>query len=915
MVDVETKEINYQKVEEMKEYLLKSPNHFGGHRFTAMMKEFSQEEKQLIFNDPRVMKRVHLIVDYDTLASVFRSVPADIQELIWANEVSQKVLLGIGVAQEVQVLYKIKQHKFFAEKEMPKKEKRNEFYFNGPKLRALDVLLRYVKSPNIIKDLHTNKYFHMILMCSKKVPDSMYSSLNVEELFYNIVNSSLYPQVPIDYKSVWCTHINRLTPKLLLPSDHKRIYSPMDRFETYFWGDKGTLGAMLKSKVYSLGEKGLKLDIDSDTLRKLNLFEINVLKADDKGVVDQESVNDMLRANVLKGIEDGSVFNEDYLNTRYLNVPVQCAIFRLVIQNTIGNPKCEERMLNYLFSKLFTNEYSEEVKRVLMISLKNAIIHTSEKDIANLFMYASDVKSAFFLRFNLTAERMDYLHGFTVDQLLKLNVKHINRLVKLLYDAESDELSEVYMIAIKMYFVFGLEKAVELASTPGVVNKKFRDNVSRLNVKEVEMKPEGKRYLPIIHEEFNRFLFATDNIKALCDKETALNAVWYYLYNNFNEIKELCHGHINLVQAEIILKEQVGKVKYDLPPDCDALEPILYEAGLGNKGHSYTNEQVYDKMCDMYRKQFRRTKSAIPYVEGTMENGWRYEVMRHDDVIAYVLGYRAGCCIRTGDIAHNHLLHALHSEYGRILIVYKPNGDIASFSPLKRNGEVLIANSIEAVEKEHSFTQRIVDTFKAGMIAICKESKRCEEVGINVATIGSDSSRKPTYEDWPYYIKAPTILEKDDPVYANTDQYHRSQKIVYRTTNNLEGLKYGEVEERYYDPRKPIKGMVHHYSYNDRGVLEERRFLKSLEAIHYMKCQDDGVEYKPMQLGFYTAAFCNDDWFVIVGYDGRITSLCLDYDERARKEMNAVIEVIHEYQNNKEDVRKLALEYKQNRPE
>ncbi len=842
MVDIENKEINYEKIEDIKQYLLKSPSHFGGHRFTSLMKEFNNDEKYLIFSDSSIMKRVYTIVDYDVLSSVFRSVPAGIQDMIWENELSQKVLLGIGVAQEVQILHKIQQHKFFAEKEMPKKDKRKEFYYNGPKLRALDVLLRYVKSPNIIQDLHTNKYFHMILMCSKKVPDSMYSLLNVEELFNNIISSPLYSQVPIDYKSIWCSHINRLSSKLLLPQDFKRIYSPMDRYETYFWGDKGTLGAMLHSKIYHLNEKGLKLDIDNETLKKLSLFEINVLKSNETGVVDQDAINAMLRENVLQGILERTVFNEEYLGTKNLHVPVQCAIFKLIIENTIGNPDYEEQMLKYLYSRLFTNEYSEDVEKVLMNSLKIALVHTSEKDITNLFVGANDIKTVFFLRFNLTAQRMDYLNGFTVEQLLKLNVKHVNRLVKLLYDAESDELSEVYMIAIKMYFVFGLEKAVELASTEGVVNKKFRDNVSRLNVRNVEMKPEGKRYLPIIHEEFNRFLFATDNIKALCDKETALNAVWYYLYNNFDEIKDICHGHINLVQAEIILKEQVGKVKYDLPPDCEALEPILYEAGLGNKAHTHTNEQVYDKMCDMYRKQFRRAKSAIPYVEGTLDNGWRYEVMRHDDVVAYVLGYRAGCCIRTGDIAHNHLLHALHSEYGRILLVYKPNGDIASFSPLKRNGEVLIANSIEAVEKEYSFTQRIVDTFKAGMIAICKESKKNEEKGINVATIGSGSSRKPECEDWPYYIKTPTILEKDDSVYANTDQYHHSQKIVYRTTKNLEGLKYGEVEERYYDPRKEIRGMVHHYGYNDRGVLEERRFLKSIESVHCMKCQDEGIE-------------------------------------------------------------------------
>ncbi len=907
MVELENEQINYERVKEIKAYLLKSSSHFGGHRFTSIIKEFNNEEKILLFSTPEILRRIYSIEDYDILTSIFRSVPAEIQELIWANISSQKILLGIGTVNDQQIYNKIKNKKFFTEKEMPKKNKRGEFYYSAVKLRALEVLLRYVKTPKIFEELHSNEYFKAILLCSKKVPESLYQYLDVEKMFHEIIESQIYRIAPNDYRVTWCTSINRQSSKLLLPYDFRSLYRPMERYETSFWGDKNILDAMLHSKMYALKEKGLTLEIDAETLKKLSLFEINVLKANENGVVDNNAINDMLRENVLKGIEDGSVFNEQYLNTRFLNVPVQCAIFKIIVENTIGDSRYESKMLEYLFSKLFTGQYSEDVKSALINSLKISLIHASEKDITNLFNHPSDVKSVFFLRFNLTAQHMDYLNGFSVDQLMKLNVRHVNRLVKLLYDPESDELSEVYMLAIKMYFVFGLAKSEELANTKGIVNKKFRDNVSRLNVKNVQMKPEGKKYLPINHEEFNRFLFVADNIKALVDKETALNAVWYYLYNNFDEIKELCHGHVNLSQAEIILKEQVGKVKYDLPLDCGALEPILYEAGLGNKGHKYTNEQVYEQMCDMYRKQFRRTKSTIPYVSGTLENGWKYEVMRHDDVIAYVLGYRASCCIRTGDIAHNHLLHALHSEYGRILIVYKPNGEIASFSPLKRNGELLIANSIEAVEKDDSFSQRIVDTFQAGIDAICEESRRCEGIGIKIATIGSSSYRKPIGEDWPYDIPTPTILEKKDPIYGNTDQYHRSLKIIHKSTNNIAGLKYGEVEHRYLDPRKPIRSCEHQYG--DFNLLNERRFFKSVESIHYMNCQDLGEDYKPIEVRYYTAAFCNDDWFLIVDYAGRIYSECLSYDERARKEMEATIAVIKEYSEKREDIRKLVRQY------
>ena len=416
---------------------------------------------------------------------------------------------------------------------------------------------------------------------------------------------------------------------------------------------------------------------------------------------------------------------------------------------------------------------NEFEKQALFISLRNALIFANEETMANLFTRPNDLKSVFFLRFNVTARDMNYLHGISVKQLMKINVKHINRIVHLLYDPEQDELSDSYSKAIKMYLIFGLERTVELLSGNYPIDKMFFDNVSRLEVSNVEMKAEGKKYLPVIPEEFNRFMFAANNINALFDEDTAISSNWYYLYNNFESIKDVCKGHVTLSQAETILKEQINNVKYDLDPDCYRLDKFLYEAGLGNKGR-YTNEEIYDEMCNIHKKQVRRVESTIPYVKGKLDSGWGYEVLRHESALAYVLGYRASCCIRTKDIAHNHLLHALLCENGRILLTYKPDGSIASFSPLKRNGEVLIANSIEAVDKSESSISPMVDAFEAGMKEIQRVTKETEEHGyLKVLTIGCDSIRKPVGERWPVTVPTPTIYEKNDPIYGGTDCYHK----------------------------------------------------------------------------------------------------------------------------------------------
>ena len=903
MVDVE---IN--KVQEIKDYLLKSPTHFGGAKFTRMMRDLSNEEKIELFSDD-ILKRLERVVDYESMASVFRSVPVEVQELMWNSVHIQKVLLGIGTTSDQELRQIIINKKFFSMQELTKKDKKGKFYYNPTKLRALEVLLRYVKSPSILEQLHYNQYFHMIVLCGKKVPESFYTYLDEEKLFNEIVKSDIYRLFDTNGRRVWVQQINCNCSKLLLPPDVKSLFVPSTSFNTWFYGeDKKNLASMLHSKIYGLHSKGMKLDVSKDSLKKLNLQEINILKSDTNGVVDQDVVNQMLSEVIEDSLVDGSAFSTKYLDINNLHIPVQRAMFKIVVDKSLGNPQYENQILEYLYGLLFRTEFNDLEKRALLLSLKNALLYASEDTVGNLFTRPNDLKSVFFLRFNLTARDMNYLHGIDVRQLMKVNVKHVNKIVSFLHDSEQDELSDSYSKAIKMYLVFGLERTIELLSGKYPINKAFLDNVSRLDVSKVEMKAEGKKYLPVNHEEFNRFMFAANNINALFDEEAAISSSWYYLYNNFETIKDLCKGHITLGQAETILKEQVNTVRYDLEPDCYRLERILHEAGLGNKGH-YSNEVIYDEMCNIHRKQVRRVESTIPYVKGTLPSGWSYEVMRHEAAIAYVLGYRASCCIRTKDIAHNHLLHALLCENGRILLTYKPDGTIASFSPLKRNGELLIANSIEAIEKDSGAIAPMVEAFETGMKEICRVTKATEEKGyIKVATIGTASSRKPEGEHWPLGIPTPTIYEKDDEVYKDTDCYHKSLHIFYKDEKaNLRGMRYGEVEQKYLDPRKEILATT----YDRENVLLQRKILKIIDSVRYTKWLDEGKSresFEKTRLGYYNAIFCGEDWYVIFSYYG-LQYECLDDDPRARKEMEATIAVINEYTRNKEDIRKLVLAY------
>ena len=190
MVDmcINNEEIN--KVQEMKDYLLKSPTHFGGAKFTRMMKELSSEEIIELFSED-VLRRLERVTDYDAMASVFRAVPAFVQEKMWESNHIQKILLGMGTTSDQELRQIISNKKFFSMQELSKRAKQGKFYYNPVKLRALEVLIRYIKSDNIKEQLHYNQYFHMIVLCSKKVPESFYTLVDVEKVFNKIQSTFL----------------------------------------------------------------------------------------------------------------------------------------------------------------------------------------------------------------------------------------------------------------------------------------------------------------------------------------------------------------------------------------------------------------------------------------------------------------------------------------------------------------------------------------------------------------------------------------------------------------------------------------------------------------------------------------------------------------------------------------------------
>ncbi len=869
-----------------------------------ILKKLTPEEIEAIFYNDNVFNNILKINDYDFLFMIFRMVPASVQEKIWSYPKLQKLLLGLGSYSDDVLLEKAMANKFFYDKHLEKKDKRGEFYFSKEKVRNVELFLRSIKSEKILNDLVNNKYYQLIIFCSKKLPKAVLQRINIEELFNRTIDSDLYPVVSDKTKRSWCFFLNNNCEKLLIPPDVSKLFTETKK--GYSYSDM-SIGRILSSKLWSLGAEGRKLVITKEQIASLNTIEVSILLDCKNGVVNQEQLDEHLNEILAQVIRDGSIVSPQYIPLENLGMTYPFRVFKIACYKLIGSP-FENKLLDYIYKALFHNEYSEDIKTKIYASLRSTLIHIDQKQVQALFMEPDDIKTIFFLRFNIISRRMDYLHGISLEQLMNINVKHVNRIARLLDDNTQDELSDKYSKAIKMYFAFGLEKSLKLLNGEyGPITKVFTDNVSKLDVSKTEMREEGSKSLPVPNEEFNHFLFSdSNNIVRLFKEGSAIQSSWSYLYNNIDKILDVCKGHITALQAETILSEQVNNVKYDLTPDNYRLRSILYEVGLGNKTKN-TNEKIYDELVKTYEKQKKRVSSSIPYVSGKLENGYRYETMKLDSLVGYTLGYKAGCCIRLLDIAHNHLLHALLCENGRILIVYNPDGSIASFSPLKRNGEVLIANSIEAVDK--NMPREITEAFSAGIKDIMQKSKDNEDKDyLKVACIGANAYMKPNGVPWPSSIPTPTILEKDDPVYRNTDEYHRSLLIIQKDEKaDLRKLKSGPTEIKYYDPREKYVGC----SFKDEDALDQLEAIRAINAIRYEKYKESKQEipFYEVRAYYLKYVFYAKDWYVLIDIQNRVQYEALDNDPRAVNEMTAALTTIQEHMN-KNDVDNLLLKKK-----
>ena len=848
-----------------------------------LLLELSEEELNVVLNNQNVINTIMSINDTAVLRAVFRKVPAFFQEKMFENERVQDCLISPRPLLDRKKLARI----YNVE----------NITFDYNEIRELENFLQTIKSPKIQEQIIENKFFQRIIaLCSyKQIREPFFRGLDVVKLFHNITQDKDIYDTRKPRKRNIIRAFNDASNHILLPDDYYRVLKQTDfmagkkrRFQNCdkIIVDKKTLSIMTPNMIKKILEYD-NIDMDliveflkNDILTSLQDANYNFELLFQHLIREQHNRN-RNRGNYYFLQEEHPFFNG-----------VDYVYFRVILEECEKDEELKKRFVDFIYKTLCNNadlddREKESIKNTLYMKMRTNGI--SKEDYKKLFYQSDITKTIFYLKFGFTALRMDYLHSIKPEQMLRINTKHINQIKSAIKIENEDELSNIYSYAIKMYLVFGLDRTLKILNGEyGSLDRKFYDNVSSLKVDEVKFKKEGKKFLPIIREDFINFMFAKQDenhfIEMLENKQSKLYKYWSYLYNNFDEIKEKCHGEITLKKVNIIL-DQLSPTRAidDVTPDNYKLKEnnILEFIVLGNKT-TKRNEEVYKNVLDIYEQMKRRVDSSIPYVKGECSNGYSYEMMKLNDPIIFSLGYIGNSCIRTNDIAHNHLLHAALCRNGRVLIIYNEDHEIAGFSPLKRNGEVLIANSIECTHKIRN--QKAIEAFSKAMEDIVEKTEKNEEdkTPIRLVCIGSEAYAKPKTTPFPKDITVPTIYEKNDPIYRNTDQYHRKVDIVYKNPNlDLNKLKYGNPKCSYMDPRPPIIFC----DFASSSKEEQEKALKIINAVKYANANlDELEEYKISNRFGIQEVIYSEDWYIIVSYFGSVSGCCLNFDKRAKEE-------------------------------
>lgn len=766
------------------------------------------------------------------------------------------------------------------------------------------------------KEGEKNKYIENFFDCFKDRLRSI-SLDNIPKLFEE--SGTIFP---LYYVSILEDNIIELINQKKIKHLFKKIAFPvrmeiLKRFKEYFkvlnanelWEFLNTLDY---SEIEIIKELLLSCDIDNFDFVNINNLTRTLLNIEAFGYLEKNasrrlydksgSLSDLNLINKCKELVR-KVILEDYNDVL---ISYDCltilTLFRLLLERNVITDQDKDYLSfkEFYTSKIFKrltiedNKNCELIKDILFYRLIKGSIRPS------MLINIKTLKGLIFLnKVSISEEESDNINIYrsneieaitnllTEEQVINLNYKLFKKMCDLVQNTIMVYIygTNVRNLAIRLYLTLGYynaKKIIDLGYNYTVYEYLF----SNIDLKKITLDHNGE---PIINKKLNDFLFGS----SLKDKNTNMNRLlaneipvfekrFAEVYNNWDLIYNRLNGNVTVARILKFFEDNVVL----LSPDQYRLNEVISEFG--------GDEKVIKTATNLYSCMKLREYSTIPKVKGDYNADYTYEMLDLDDPLGLVVGYITRCCFLINGLSNSSLVYSATSNKSRIFVVRK-NGELIAQSWVWRCGNLVCFDNVEARGTYDS--KILLEVYKKAALEILDVSKLAEEPKEQIKLVTVGSSWRSMYMPDKRVPFADTITPKNFDERLYTDAHE--QFILAETEDR--NLYYGDVKAKYKDERKAFVRYT-----NLKGCKSEEKDIicKKIMAIEYVKNET----LCTLDLSQYIFLSLNEDWYILIDYDGNIIYNILDKDERAKEELFrelSKLEIILREMNIKVDTRKI----------
>lgn len=295
-------------------------------------------------------------------------------------------------------------------------------------------------------------------------------------------------------------------------------------------------------------------------------------------------------------------------------------------------------------------------------------------------------------------------------------------------------------------------------------------------------------------------------------------------------------------------------------------------------------------LIDLEQEAYKKITSTIPYL-CYKDDTYKLEII--DSYNQDILRSLDNSLYKVGAIGNDFLHYTILNKNGFQLGIYK-NEILVSKLLGVRNGNTIYLNTLEG--KSDSQYNELLRLFANELISITRDDREPIEFitivnndkytsrnGLKLDTTICpiiDNPLNKVYYDFEEFAKYPNLLNPND-IYTNYKD-NCSTLLASSTIVDKNNFKYYDADAKYYRRRNNVIKL-------SNNIGEE--YLNKINTILYLcKLEDDSINTDDIILNSMKTIYLGDDYCLLVTERNNVLKFVLPYDERAKKEIELIIE-------------------------